>query len=165
MKKKINTILIVAVLALWGVVGYRTYKNYFLPLQNERSELSERGNTAAFRITEKDTFTMETLERDPFQGRARLVVDRKVATSSGREKDRSEFTARSVAEDIKFPSVQYFGYIKAHESSSETALIKIGSALKRLKKDQTFGGMKIHRIFKDSVIVKYGGMLKTCRRA
>lgn len=165
MKKNINILLAVAVLSLWGIVGYRTYNNYFKPQKSDVSGISSSGTDNTFKLMKKDTFSMALLARDPFIG-SQLHGNNTVDKSFYKKKAGVPNLTRPVKSLPKLlPPIQYYGYIKTQESKKETAVVKIGQSLKRLKQGEAFEGIKIQKVFKDSIIVRYGEILKTYPRA
>lgn len=165
MKKKINILLAVAVLSLWGIVGYRTYNNYFKPQKSDVSGISSSGTDNTFKLMKKDTFSMALLARDPFMG-SQVSESKTVAKAFYKKTEGVSKEARLVSRLPKLmPPIQYYGYIKTRESKKETAVIKIGQSLKRLKQGEAFEGIKIQKVFKDSIIVRYGETFKTYPRA
>ena len=160
MKKKINIILIIAVLGLWGAVAYRFINNYFA---DEHANSSQRSITASNTLmVRRDTFEMHALERDPFLNTYRTSAPvrsqrRYTAQSTKAKPNNSSMRAMTEA---PWPEIQYFGYIKSG-NSNEVAVIKIDGKLQRLRKGEIKQGILVNSVFRDSVIVHFNKEKRT----
>lgn len=161
MKKSINYILFLTVLSLWGIVGYKTYKNYFQQSNPTSLIFEEVQISNALKIIEKDTFVLFPLDRDPFLSNTLvpMISIKPIAVT----KLANDNKLTSVV--VGMPIIQYYGYIKSKEAKNEVVLIKIGNTLQRMKKGESFEGVKLHKVFKDSVVVKRGKYLKSYARS
>jgi hypothetical protein len=151
-KKKINIILIVVVLSLWGTVGYITINRYFgnngkiinTEVQNQEISLKQ---------INKDTFELKKITRDPFLNKH--FSDKPVLTDTYHtpiKKVLKPFTSvPKVKPTIIWPLLHYFGYIKSN--NQELVLLKIDSKLHKLKLNEEINGLKINKKFKDSIEV------------
>lgn len=159
MKKSVNYLLFLTVLSLWGIVGYKTYKNYFQQSNQTSSNFEEVQISNPLKLTEKDTFALLPLERNPFTANEHL----KLSNSNAPKKTIIKVSTRKSA-DNPFPIIQYFGYIKSTASKEEIVLIKIDGALVRIRKGESHRGIKITKIYQDSVLISYGNFKKSYPR-
>ncbi|MEL1244914.1 hypothetical protein AAEO56_11620 [Flavobacterium sp. DGU11] len=150
MKKKINIVLIVAVLGLWGTLGYRYINNYFH--DEENISYMKSGNIPLKDIIAKrDTFTMVLLGRDPFLGH--ITVSREAEGRVHTHQIKGPKPAK-VKPNTEWPDVKYFGFIKSG-TNGELALLKIDGQLFKLHKGEAKNDLVVQKIFKDSVLVIY----------
>lgn len=150
MKKKLNIVLLFLVLCLWGVVIYKYVNQYFskaVPLK--LATFSNHSTTNE--IIKKDTFELNTIERDPFLG---SVGVKKTAENYPRIYRKKEIR-KEIPKAGKFPNIQYYGYIKAIDKSQETILMNIEGRFVRLHLNQEKDGLKITALNKDSIKVYY----------
>ena len=166
MKKKINILLLIAVLGLWGSVLYRLVKNYMVA--NENSKLVEQ-RTASIPVTKlkKKSFEFKPLNRDPFLGRvySSNTIEKKhkiVNKVVGEPKIKSDVS--NFDRVVSFPNIQYYGVIQSSQSNKEVILIKINGQLVRLSKNGESGGLKIKQVYKDSVVVTYSKQTRVIKR-
>lgn len=163
MKKKINIVLLVLVLTLWGTVIYRYVSQYFSKDELLSSSQSN-SNFSNLNIKSKDTFELVPLHRDPFLNKEYYTESKpkpislpyKPATSKA--KPSIQITANKT-----FPAVNYLGYIKP-EKGVELVLIKVNGTLLKLKNNESKEGIKVLQIFKDSIKVSYEGEAKIIRK-
>lgn len=165
-KKIINIILIIVVLSLWGTVIYKYIDRLFYS-ETENSEVLELNDFDFddLLLVKKDTFDLKELGRDPFLDKIKI---KKIDQDGGeRVKQKSisnviENTEKK--QNISFPSVEYYGYIKSKEKKEELILIKINQKLERVRLKSNVDGLLIEKIYKDSLTVKFGKEIKTIRR-
>ena len=133
MKKKLNIVLLVLVLCLWGTVIYRYLNQYFIKEQ----VLSQSNNSITVvenKILPKDTFELPKINRDPFHNTTkgeikpplRKTIPRKVV---------KEDKLKAVYKN-PFPKIQYYGYIKSNGKSQETILLSADGKFLKLNLKQ-----------------------------
>ncbi len=160
MKKKINIVLILVVLGLWGTVGYKAINQYFFPKNLiDITSVTYSGN--AIKIAEKDTFELKPIARDPFLSRS-LVVTEKPKTIAVRTVHRLSLPAlpKEPKYTAPFPTINYYGYIKSTDKKEELVLLKINSKLNKVRLNDNIDGLIVKKIFKDSIQVSYNGEIK-----
>jgi len=166
-KKKINIVLILAVLGLWGTVGYKAVSQYFFSEEIKTAAVASDYNFKARKI-ERDTFALEKINRDPFLNKALLraesnhaVVPR--AAVSGTRRVVPAKAIEKPKEAKYWPIVSYYGYIKSG-SKNELVMLKIGNKMHRLHKGQEVEGLMLNKVFKDSVEVRFNKENKIVRK-
>lgn len=160
MKKKINIILIIAVLGLWGLVGYRFLRNYFA--KEGSTAYHQDTNFASQKIViQRDTFIMKPLIRDPFLS-VGLVnnTTKPIPVNYSHAAQRQQKLPKVKAPAAPWPEIIYYGYIKSGKNT-EVAVIKINGQLVRMKKGETKNNFLIKGVYKDSIVIIYYKEKKT----
>ena len=160
MKKKINIILLIAVLGLWGAVIYKYVSHYFSKneivfAKNEDYQINSNKPIA------KDTFELNKIPRDPFLNAS--FGEKKIY----REKSNKQIIKKSPINEkpknvvvASFPRVQYYGYIKSKESTKELLLVSVDGKLLKLKINEDKSGFKIIKFTNDSINVYFNKFTK-----
>ncbi|RUT69887.1 hypothetical protein D0817_14835 [Flavobacterium cupreum] len=165
-KKKINIILIVVVLGLWGSVFYKTINRFFTSKELAVNN-SSGSTTVKFNQINKDTFALENVSRDPFLNKqVQEVVSRPqrqyVANTSHSAAVKKAAPAPTMKHLIVWPSISYHGYIK--DSRGEMVILKIDSKMFRLRKNDLVDGLMIKKISSDSLEVDFNKEKKIIKR-
>ncbi|AXB56849.1 hypothetical protein [Flavobacterium fluviale] len=159
-KKKINIILILVVLGLWGTVGYRAIKNYFG--NNDGAVNTEIGNhNVSLKKINKDTFDLKKVGRDPFLNKQfeEKQVSSAVLVSYHPIKKIVTPSIPKPSSNINWPQLKYFGYLKSN--NQELVLLKIDSKLHKLKLNDEVNGLVVKKKYKDSIEVFFNSQRKT----
>lgn len=155
-KKKINILLIIVVLGLWGTVGFRTINRYF---GNDTVNLSSQAQNREISLKKinKDTFELKKIGRDPFLNKQFVEKPAFVASVSYHAPIRKAIkpspTVPKPKFDVPWPQLQYFGYIKSN--NLELVLLKIDSKLHKLKLNDEVNGLIVKKKYKDSLEVVF----------
>jgi hypothetical protein len=157
MKKKINIVLLLLVLCLWGTVIYRYVSQYFL-----KTDISITAHQKKIfienKILTKDTFDMQNSHRDPFLNKS--IAVRNFFSGSRRSAKITVKEKPKVISTKSFPRIQYYGYIKSDGKSAETFLLNIDGSFFKLNLHQDKQGLKIVALKKDSIKVSYNKEVK-----
>ncbi len=159
-KKKINIILIIVVLALWGTVGYRAINRQLSGNEIILKKQNQLTNTTINQII-KDTFVLEKIGRDPFlnkQFNEKPVFVASVSYHAPVKKIVKPVTVPKVKHDVPWPQLQYFGYLKSNDV--ELVLLKIDSKLHKLKLNDEVNGLIVKKKYKDSIEVFFNSQSK-----
>lgn len=160
-KKKINIVLILIVLGLWGTVIYRSLNHYFFPDQNivTQAETNIRFN---YKQIKKDSFELLPLAHDPFLNNRLSNPNPSISNMLPRNTSPKPSGTRKPAiikekapVVIYWPEINYYGYIKSSLKTEEMILIKIDGKLYKARKKDNVGGVVIKRIFKDSIEMSF----------
>jgi hypothetical protein len=156
-KKRLNIILILLVLGLWGTVAYKSLNRFF---PSEDIVLNDTISNQNFNLKkiEKDTFTFKNLNRDPFLDKALVVKTNPVVLKSTAPRPKTTTIPKPIVNSKPlpiWPQVSYYGYIKSHQKTEELILVKIDNNLLKVRKNQNIDGVVIKRIFKDSIEVLF----------
>lgn len=154
MKKKINIVLLVFVLGLWGIVIYKYVNRFFL---EDNIPVTEHNFIASFnsKAIAKDTFTLGIITRDPFLNGIR--TEKKVYTSNYKSSKKSvvKVLPKKVVPITPFPMVKYYGFIKSTTGNKELILLSINGKFSRLKLNEKKDGLMVTSLQKDSIKVSY----------
>lgn len=164
-KKKINIVLIVIVLGLWGTLAYKTVVQFFFP---EALVVNENISNNEFNLDEvnKDTFQLKKIARDPFLNTQNKSFD------SIFKNDYSKIPIKKIKpstivvrpkEITNWPSIFYYGYIKSKSKDEELVLVKIDGKLHKLRKNDIFGEIKLKNIYNDSIELDFNKQKKIIR--
>lgn len=164
-KKKINIVLIVVVIVLWGSVAYRSINQYFFPNQVYLTNNYEQVNFD-FKKVLKDTFQLENLSRDPF-----LQVNSSVNPKPFEIRNPKICQIKPVVRKeklppvpVEWPEISYYGYIKSINKNEELIMIKVNNKLHKVKKNAELQEIKVTNVYKDSIVVKKQKETKTIFR-
>lgn len=165
-KKKINIILIVVVLGLWGSVFYKTINRFFTSKELAVNNASGSA-TVKFNQINKDTFALENVSRDPFLNKqVQQAVSRPqrqyVPNPNHSAVVKKAAPAPTMKQLIVWPAISYHGYIK--DSRGEMVILKIDSKMFRLRKNDLVEGLMIKKISSDSLEVDFNKERKVIKR-
>ncbi|WP_162128572.1 hypothetical protein [Flavobacterium phycosphaerae] len=158
MKKKLNVVLLVLMLSLWGTVIYRYVNQYFVKKEPlSFATITNSNYDAKNKILKKDTFELNKIIRDPFLCSSKGVAKRtrinsnNVSSKKELKKELSKATSKTL-----FPNVRYFGYIKSVDNKAqETILLSSDGKFLKLHLNQDKDGLKVTALNKDSIKVYY----------
>jgi hypothetical protein len=154
-KKRINIVLLLLVLGLWGTVAYKTISQYFFAKVNT---IKDDGFTGEINLEtiKKDTFVFETIDRDPFLKKQYSKPDTILLKS---RIIKPVIIPKKVEVKPKpvtiWPLVDYYGYIKSKEKVQELILVKIDNRLHKLRKADEVDGLFINKVYNDSIEVTF----------
>jgi hypothetical protein len=164
-KKKINIILIIVVLALWGTVGYRALNRQLSGNEIILEKQDQLNNTTINQIN-KDTFELEKINRDPFlnkQFQTTVVIPRAIISY---HKPVKKVVAPNVPKgdpNLQWPSLSYHGYIASKERNEDLVLLTIDSKLRKLKLNNPVNGLIVKKRYKDSIEVYFNSETRMVR--
>ncbi|MFB3389831.1 hypothetical protein [Flavobacterium sp. LAR06] len=164
-KKKINIILIIVVLALWGTVGYRALNRQFT---NNKVILEKQNklNNAAITQTDKDTFKLVKINRDPFLNKQfQTVIETQKAITSYHKVAKKVVVPNVPKGDpnLLWPRLSYHGYIGSKERNEDLVLLTIDSKLSKLKLNYPVNGLVVKKRYKDSIEVFFNAETRMIR--
>lgn len=158
-KKKINIILILVVLGLWGTAGYKTFIRNFFENKIIHEQQNQKNDFVAHQI-DKDTFKIEKINRDPFLNKQfhndAIIPEKQVSNYSSLAP-----ASPKLKPNINWPDLSYYGYIQS--KNQELVLLKMDSKLYKLKLNVPINGLTVKKIYKDSVAVFYNSTTKIIR--
>jgi hypothetical protein len=164
-KKKINIVLIIVVLGLWGSVFYKTINQYFFTKETSANTPYSSGKIE-FNQINKDTFALEKVSRDPFLNKQTYEVvsfPKKQYTGSISTAIKKIKPAEPQPKQLTvWPAISYHGYIK--DSRGELVIIKINQKMFRLRKDALVDGIIIKKISSDSLELGFNKERKIIKR-
>lgn len=150
MNNKAKTyILLVTVLAIWGIIGFKilTTLNPDAPNmmpQNDMVAFKPKTNIAV------DTFSVQLTERDPFLGT--LYIKKKPKAKTKRVKPK---------EALVWAPIIYHGAIAKQQSKTQVFVISINGQQNLMKVGQEVNGIKLVKANAKEIRVTYKGEKKT----
>jgi len=154
-KKKINIVLIIIVLGLWGAVGYKTITQYFsskdLIVNIDKTDYKLNLN-----VIDKDTFLLGKISRDPFLNKQYQITDPfeiKQSPQIAILEVSPKIVVSKPKEIMHWPSISYHGYIKSNGKNQELILLKIDGKLFRVRKNDIVQKLTVKEVSNDSIEV------------
>ena len=138
-------LLIAAVLGIWGTIVVKIISGIN---RSEEMPLAENA-IASFKPQQKqirDTFTIQTLERDPFLG---------TLASKEKKPKTTAITPSKITKDD--PVVSYDGLIKKQGGPNQVYIVTIDGEQVLLKKGQTLNGVTLVSGTSKSITVRFNG--------
>lgn len=146
LKKVIDIVLIISVVAIWSIVGYRFFvKVEVAPSVEFRTNPSFE--TREFNI-DHNRENLIVSNKNPFnKNQARVVTgDRKPIVKPKKE------TKKADVSDKKPNMISYHGSLTDH-SGQKIYIIKINRQMKRFKKGQKIGDVTLLKIIENGILV------------
>ncbi len=144
LKQKKTLILLVAVLVVWGIIGFQIF-SYLNPEEEELQEISIEEFSPIVK-KQKETYQVKIHKRDPFLGK--LLIKPKTVKRPIVKKD-----------PIIFPSIQYNGIVESNKKKA--FVLTVNGQQKVLNKGQTFNEVKLIRGTSKEVLLSYKGKRQT----
>ncbi len=148
MKNKTKTyLLLLGVLSIWGIIGYKILTT----LNPDAPKLVHNDFDASFNPkinTTIDTFSIQTVNRDPFLGT--LIVKKKPTT-----------VKKQVVVKTEWIPISYHGSILQQQGKNKVFIVSIQNQQSIMKIGQTINGVKLLRADAKNIVVTYKNMRKT----
>jgi len=146
LKNKTKTYtLLVAVLVIWSIIGYKIYSS----LNPELPEVVLNDVEASFNPKtgiEIDSFSIKTTDRDPFLG---TITKKSNKTASLKQNNTTK------QEDSNWPQITYGGVIKRQNSNEQVFVVTINNTQYVLKKGQKVDYITLVKGDNTSITVRY----------
>ena len=160
-KKKINIILLIVVLAIWGILIYRFIGGQFF---SDTPELNYQPTA----INEQPVFTKKQAheiaihERDPFLSKHDYIRYHYQSHSGEKQSNNSNNKVVNSKVPVQWPMIKYLGFVKQKKSKKPLILLQIDNKFYRKRpNEKLIGGVKIMNFYKDSIKLQYKGLNKT----
>ncbi len=146
-KSILNKVLIVSLLLIWSVVGYKLISNFFG--KNEVKSISSMDDAkyVNIKIKKKEVIDLPTILRDPFLGNYTLPK-KETATKQHIQKGLKKY-------NTPWPQIQYYGFVKGENNNNPLVLLRVNNNLERIRKGNKIDGLLIKEIYKDSILVVF----------
>ncbi len=151
-KKKINIILILFVVCLWGTVTYKWVSRFIKKEDRNIHDNYVKKNNNYNRIR-KDTFELKAIKRDPFLN-ILIQIEEPIKTIPAvtiRKLDAKPIVIPKIEKIINWPNITYHGYIKSKERLEVLVLVQIDGRVHKLKKNNLIGDLVLKNIYDDSL--------------
>jgi len=144
-------LLLVAVLGLWGTIGYKVIS----ALDPEESEVVAENISVDFspEKTKVDAFSITQMERDPFLG--------KLTRNTAKTKKSQNKSAKKPDLENPWPQIQYQGMVKKQGATSEIFIITINQQQYLLKRNQELEDIKLLKGNSKEIQVRFNKKTKT----
>lgn len=143
-KQQKTYILLIAVLIVWGIIGFQIY-NYLNPEEDIVETLSFEEYSPTLK-KEKEIYEVKLHKRDPFLGK--ILVAPKVTTVAVKKK-----------ESVIFPQILYNGLVES--GNTKTFVISIDGKQTVFKLGQVVKNIKLVKANSKEVVLEYMKERKT----
>lgn len=147
-KQQKTYLLLVAVLVVWGLIGFRIYRGFH---NDKEKELDITPSNNKFVIKQNEIskdYVLKTNYRDPFLGKLPFKKNnRKKTKRSPRNKD------------IPFPNIIYNGVVEGGDSKSYT--ITINGKQELVKVGDNIQIIKLIKATPNKIVIRFQGKTKT----
>ena len=169
MSKKLKTrLILLVVLAIWGNIGYRLFKNY--QVEKELDETQQVYNDPNFSPAnfQKDSFDLQLPDTDPFlktkiKSNYKPINETPVHTTNNNHHRKTQ-KEKKVVEQKNWPKIKYLGFVKNHESSDALCLLQINGNMLKVSEGDEEIGVLVTGVFRDSIHLVFSGEEKTFRK-
>lgn len=167
MKKKINIVLILIVLTVWGFVASKTLSQYFF-LDKKTINNGQFNSKLSINKIKKDTFALGNIARDPFLNKENRAYVSSPSKYIYFKKPTIKKEAKPIIvkqkEIINWPQITYHGYINSKDRNGELLiLVNVDKKLHRLKMNQQSDGITLKKVYKDSIQLDFNREKKIFR--
>lgn len=153
-KKQVNTVLVIAIALIWGVVGYRLYHYFFSYEPQLIRPLETIENLNRPPVISKDTFSLVTITRDPFlDGYGRPQRSFRPSPDPSRAIKKT-LVKKKVP--TPWPKITYLGYLQSNATDTKKAILRINDTLFRLPVGKVHQSISVKAIEKNRVVILRG---------
>lgn len=157
-KKGTQYILLLVVLGIWGMIGYRFF-SYLAPEEEKQEEKAYAPQSLTLGRL-KTEYSISCNYPDPFMKQERSSAPARwkaQPSSSSVVKDPKKKTAPKVIQPPAndFPSIQLAGVIANKQGGKKSAIVVLEGKEYSLAQGETLNGIRLAKIFSDSVLVTY----------
>ena len=160
-KKRINIILLIVVLAIWGILIYRFVGGQFFSDAPELNYQPTAINDQPV-FSKKQAHEIAIHERDPFLSKHDHIKVSYQRNTKVRQSKISNNKIQNSKPPIQWPTIKYLGFVKQKKSKKPLILLQIDNKFYRKRpNEKLIGGVKIMKFYKDSIKLQYKGLNKT----
>ncbi len=162
--KKLNIILITAVVVIWGVVIYKYFiQNSGDSINFDSIPIAEKKD---FVNHERKDFTLVKLKRDPFlekvYSKSKTV---KPSPVKSRKKIKKTLRNKTKKEFVYTPVIQYLGFIKNKKNSKKMVILKVEGKTQIIKEQTKFKDLfYVKKAHQDSVEIVINKITKIFKK-
>ncbi len=160
-KKKINIVLVSALIVVWGIIMYKL----FWPAGADEEIADFTPPTATTGEVEvPDSIVLALDYRDPFLGKQKRPKRNHSSSSSGSNSNRGNSAQTRVKQPVKtvvpdavslWPQVVYVGMIKNAESSEQVAIVHVNNQSFQMAVGDSASGVVLGSMSSDSILVEW----------
>lgn len=168
--KKATYTLIVLVVIIWGLIGFRIY-NHIHDKDGEETELYIPIDTTAIKLDMDAITELKLNYRDPFLKYNPSVIRRSEATKQGSNR-RSDIRRRigvlnnngPAEKKVTWPDIIFSGLILNDKTNEELGLIEVDKESFLIRKGDIKKDIIINEIYADSILVTYQDKQRTIKK-
>lgn len=146
-KSGINKVLIISLLLIWSVVGYKLISNFFGKQEVDSIPTTPVSINLDVNADKKEIFDLPIILRDPFLGNNN-IQKKEIAAEQQIQKGFKKY-------NIPWPQIQYYGFVKAENNDNPLVLLRVNNDLERIRKGNKINGLLIKEIYRDSILVVF----------
>ena len=159
-KKKINIVLLIVVLAIWGILIYRFVGGHFFTDAPELNYQPTAINEQPV-FTKKQAHEIAIHERDPFLSKHYYIRYNYQSNSGAKQSNNPNNKVNNLKSPVQWPMIKYLGFVKQKKSKKPLILLQINNKFYRKRPhEKLIGGVKIIRFYKDSIELGLNGEKK-----
>ena len=151
-KKKINILLLVLTISVYGAITYKYFGGGNPIPENTNNTLPTSETMPKIAEDTQAVFQLKINDRDPFLDRtysARLSQQRQVSSiPSTRSSTQSK-------QPKLWPDINYLGFTKSNAQNKRMAILRINGKLYRKRQGTIIEGLKITAVYNDSIQVQF----------
>lgn len=149
-KQQKTYVLLIAVAIVWGLIGYRFYKNSNPTI--ETAPITQQQQTyIPTEFKKGESYTVKADYRDPFLGKFYSEKKKKKKTNTTLKKETT----------IPFPTIIYNGIVEGGTSKSYT--LTINGKQQLFKLGESINDIKLLKANSEQIIVRFNGVSKTIK--
>lgn len=143
-KKRLNSVLLIGVVAIWGLLIYKFFGNSFMKHDEPQNSAVIINEELPITIG-KDTFKLKTYNRDPF-------LEKTIKNEYSKYNKGLKIKEATV---VKWPQLQYLGFVKESTAKEPLLLLKVNGKLMRKKSSfEFYEGLEVLKFYKDSLLLR-----------
>lgn len=167
MSKKLKTrLILLAVLVIWGNIGYRIFKNYQVEQELEENTSSYQSSSVNIVNFRKDSFDLVLPDVDPFL-KTRIKPNKVVADNTDKQSNnhhKKKVKKEKIVQETTWPQIKYLGFIRNHNNEDALCLLQINGNFLKVSEGDNELGVYVTSVFRDSIKLKYSDEFKTFRK-
>jgi hypothetical protein len=153
--KKLQWVLLPAVLLIWGYVGYR----FFSGMQGNTPVPLGSGKSQVLAVADVDTLRYELKLNypDPFlkNQKRRVVSSPDPAPGAAKAPPKPKVKVTVQPMPVRWPDIAYKGQIEKKGAAAPLCIVEIGKALHFMRVGGEEQGIKLLKVYTDSIQVEY----------
>ncbi len=146
--------MLAAVLGIWGTVAFKIVNG----ISPDQPQTTAESFDVAFNPEvqkDKDTFSIQTIDRDPFLG---TLSAKKQASKRAKS-----INVKPNTSGVAMPIITYGGSIQKQNSKEKVFVVNINNKQYLLKVGQVINDVKLIRGNKESIVIRFNGTNQTIK--
>lgn len=157
--KKLSWFLLPAVLAIWGMIGWKVYAAINGEDENFTSE-SQQAKLTVDTSAVPEEYTLLLDYRDPF-----FETKPKPKSNSSTVKKADQVVPKNVVQSgVQWPAVSYGGLVRQTQSGKTVGFLIVNGTSHFVSAGEVVGDLSVTKMWGDSVEVKFGKEVRRIRK-